>query len=135
MLLVLELTSLDHDVDYKRLQELLTIEQYIVVVEQLQSYINVVDQQVASEDKLTDKNIVAMVCFDFDQSRTTTSNKEVLCPTVTAGEALSALYTLISFKNNLKMVKGSNLKSLICCDAEFVILRFYIMIQKSKQIL
>ena len=85
MLLVLELTSLDHDVDYKRLQELLTIEQPIVVVEQLQSYVNVVDQQVASEDKLTDKDIVAMVCFDFDQNRTTTASsgyKNHVCSTM-----------------------------------------------------
>ena len=75
------------------------------VKEQMVSYINIVDQQTATEDKLTDEDIVSMVCFDFDQNRTD-SNEKVLPPAITAAEALSALRTLISFQEHLEDGKG-----------------------------
>src|SRR5262245_33087536 len=77
------------------------------IVECMTSHMDTVDEQVVSEEKFTDEDIIFMVCFDLTQNNATDDSKrEAQSLEVSAAEALSVLRKLISFQEQLEDGRG-----------------------------
>jgi len=83
------------------------------LAQDVEEYICMIDQSIATEDGLTDEGIVEMVKAEFQDNNETDDDEPPLLPPVTITEAIEALKKVIRYQESLEMGKGFDEKGLM----------------------